>query len=279
MKRSHAVIALAIVAALVVALPATGAAPNPLKVAKKALKIGKKADKRARKAARTANRALKTGRAAGTQAGVATRTADQALETGRAADTRARQALGVLAGSVPNATRAQSAGVADSLQGMRIARFNTRVAPSATATPQTAARAAAQRVPLLSEGPITVYGKCYAVNTDPANPSVEGEIYVETSAAGAVFAGDEGDSGSGLLGPATPEEDRDLLRTSSQAGVGNPGTLNTSGASAGPFYVIAPGVAIHGQLAIATKVGSPPAGDGVLGAGNACIFTGIANAS
>jgi len=271
MKRSHAVLALATVAALCVALPATGATPNPVKIAKKALKIGKKADKRARNAGKAAQ-----------QAGT---TARQALETGRAAstrasdaDARARQALGVLAGSVPNATRAQSAGVADGLQGMQIRRFNTRVAPSATATPASAARDAAQRVPLVSAGPLTVYGKCYVDSTSPGNPFVQGTIYVETSVGGTVYSGDEGDSGNGFIDPTTVEADRSVLSVGSAAGVGNPGTLNVSDASAGQFFALAPGMAIQGQLALATKVGSPAVGDGVLGAGNACIFTGVTHA-
>lgn len=257
MKRSHAVVALTAAIALCVALPAVGATPSPLKVAKKALKIGKQADKRAR---------------------TAKRTADQALKTGRTADARAGQALGILGGAVPNAVRAQSAGEADSLQGMKILRFNTRVATSATATPSAAARTAAQRVPLLSEGPITIYGKCYVDSTTPGNPFVQGEIFVQTSVDGVIYSADNGSSNNGFIDPATVETDSELLSSGSAAGVGNPGTLNATDADVGPFYVIAPGLAIHGQLTVATKVGSPPAGDGVLGPGNACIFSGIANA-
>jgi hypothetical protein len=257
MKRSHAVVAIAVVVALCTALPAVGAAPNPVKLAKKALKIGKKADKRARKASRTAG---------------------QALTIGRAADGRARQALGVLAGSVPNATRAQSAAVADSLRGIEIVRFNTRVAPSATATPQSAARAAAQRVPLIAEGPITVYGKCFVDSSTPGNPLVSAEIFVETSVGGVVYSADNGSSSNGFLDPGTAEADAGLLNVASAAGVGNPGTLNVSDADAGAFYVIAPGLSIQGQLIAGTKVGSPPAGDGVFGPGDACIFAGTANA-
>jgi len=264
MKRSHVALALVVVATLCAALPATGATPNPVKVATKALKIGKKADKRARKAARTAGTALKTGRNAETHASQA--------------DTRARQALGILAGPVPNATRAQSAAVADSLQGTKLARFNTRVAPSASATPESAARDAAQRVPLLTEGPLTLYAKCYVVTTTPGNPFVQGEIFIETTTGGVIYSADDSDSGNGFLEPGTVETTRELLSTGSAAGVGNPGTLNNSDASAGPFYAIAPGVAIQGQLTVVTKVGSPEVGDGVLGPGNACIFAGIANA-
>jgi hypothetical protein len=257
MKRSHAVAALALVASLCVALPAVGAAPNPLKVAKKALNIGKQANKRARTAKRTADRALKTG---------------------RAADARAGQALRTLAGSVPNATRAQSAGVADALEGMEILRFNTRVAPSATATPQAAARTAAQRVPLIAEGPITIYGKCFVDSTTPGNPLVSAEIFVETSVGGVIYSADDGSSNNGFLDPGAAETDADLLSVASAAGIGNPGTLNASDADAGNFYVIAPGLSIQGQLTAATKVGSPTVGDGVFGPGNACIFAGLANA-
>jgi hypothetical protein len=205
-----------------------------------------------------------------------TRTAGRALKTGRQADKRARRALGILAGPVPNATRAQSAGVADSLQGMKLARFNTRVAPSVSATPASAARAAAQRVPLLTEGPLTVYAKCYVDTTTPSNPFVQGEIFLETTVGGVIYSSSEGDSGNGFVEPATAETERELLSAGSAAGVGDPGTLNTS--DPGPFYAIAPGAAIQGQLAVATKVGSPEAGDGVLGPGSACIFAGFANA-
>jgi len=260
MNRLRAVLALSVVAAVCIALPATGATPNPLKVAKKALKIGKQADKRARVARRTANRALKTG---------------------RAADARAGRALGILAGPVPsavNATRAQSAGVADSLQGMKILRFNTRVAPSVATTPQSAARAAAQRVALIAEGPLTIYGKCFVTTTTPGNPLVSAEIFIETSVGGVVYSADDGSTSNGFLNPGDPETDSGLLGVGSAAGVGNPGTLNISDASAGAFYAIAPGLSIEGQLIAATKVGSPPAGDGVFGPGDACIFAGTANA-
>jgi hypothetical protein len=255
MKRSHAALALALVLALCAALPAVGATPSPLKLAKKALKVGKQADKRARKASRTAGKALKTG---------------------RAADQRARQALGTLAGSVPNAVRAQSAATADSLRGA--SRFNKRVAPSATGTPANTTRAAAQRVPLLAQGPITIYGKCFIDTTSVGNPFVQGEIFIETSTGGVVYSADSGSSNNGFLSPATVETDRELLSSGSAAGLGNPGTLNVTDADAGPFFVIAPGLAIHGQLMVGTKVGSPAVGDGVFGAGSACIFSGLTDA-
>lgn len=260
MNRFHAVVALSVVAALCIALPATGATPNPLKVAKKALKIGKQANKRARTAKRTAS---------------------QALKTGRAADARAGRALGILAGAVPsavNATRAQSAGVADSLKGMDILRFNTRVAPSAATTPQSAARDAAQRVPLIAKGPLTIYGKCFVTTTTPGNPLVSAEIFIETSVGGVVYSGDDGSTNNGFLNPGEPETEGDLLSVASAAGIGNPGTLNISDASAGAFYAIAPGLSIEGQLIAGTKVGSPTEGDGVFGPGDACIFAGTANA-
>ena len=227
-----------------------GASPNPVKLAKKALKIGKQADKRSRKA----------------------------LKTGRTANKRSLKALRILAGPVPNAARAETAGVADSLKGVQIGRFNTRVAPSATASPSTAARAAAQRVPLFAAGPITVYGKCYVDSTTAGNPFVSGELFIETSAEGVIYSADDSSTNNGFLSPSTPETNRELLSGGSAAGIGNPGTLNLTDADAGAFHAIAPGIAMQGQLTVGTKVGSPPAGDGVFGPGNACIFSGAVNA-
>jgi hypothetical protein len=150
----------------------------------------------------------------------------------------------------------------------------TRVAPSASGADDATARGAASRVELASAGPLIVYGKCFVNNGNPANPGVRAEVFIDTTSSGAIFDGEDNDSSNGFFAPSTAETDRILHGQSSFAGAGNPGTLNVIDSDEIEFYAASDNTGLAGRVFVATKVGSPPAGDGLFGPGNACIFGG-----
>lgn len=148
------------------------------------------------------------------------------------------------------------------------------VAPSASQPSTSAARDAASRVALFTGDGFAIYGKCFTNISDPADPWVNGEIYLEAGP-GAVFDSDDEDgSANGFLLASDPEDDRQLARTNSVAGPGNPGTLNILRARDSGFWAAQGTRFIEGNLVIGTKVGSPAVGDGVFGPGNRCLFGG-----
>jgi hypothetical protein len=150
----------------------------------------------------------------------------------------------------------------------------TKVDPSATAGTDDAGRAAASKVALATVGPFTIYGKCFRNDSDPTNPGVRSETFIQTSSAGAVFDADDDGTGNEFFGPTTPETSTQLVSESSFAGPGNPGTLNISDHDAAPFWAAVENTGISGQLFVGSKVGNPPAGDGVFGPGDGCLFGG-----
>jgi hypothetical protein len=95
---------------------------------------------------------------------------------------------------------------------------------------------------------------------------------METSADGAISEasfGDLGGGGSGYLDVDTPEGQRRLFENSTAG--------DNAAIDRGDFYAMAPdGTGIGGRLAVAVKQGAPPAGDGVYGEGNVCLFGGEA---
>jgi hypothetical protein len=143
-----------------------------------------------------------------------------------------------------------------------------------TATPGAntdAARTAAPEQVLFSSGPLTVYAKCY---TDTSGPTTYAEIYIKTSANGALFDGDDDDASGGAavdyLNTDTPEIDRGLMSTT--AGSNSSSFYANHSADFGAF---APdGTAISGLLFVGAKNGTLLGGDGAYGAGNVCIFSG-----
>lgn len=137
------------------------------------------------------------------------------------------------------------------------------------------AREAALKIKLFTEGPISIYGKCFGENSDPSNPGMRAEVYVKTQKAGGIFSADDGSTNNGFFGPGTAETNRTLVSESSYAGSGNPGTLNISDADSGNIYIAVKDTVVLGQLFVATKVGNPDAGNGVFGKpGDRCIFGG-----
>lgn len=150
-----------------------------------------------------------------------------------------------------------------------------KVSPSATNPDENVARANATNLVLASRGPFTIFAKCFKETSTPSNPGVKAEIYIKTSAAGAIFSASGGDDTSnGFFGPSTPPADRELLSQSSYAGTGNPGTLNISDADDANFYAAGGNFRVTGDLFLGTKVGNPPAGAGVFGPGDRCLFGG-----
>ena len=157
--------------------------------------------------------------------------------------------------------------------------FFRRETPSATAATVASARDAATKLPLGSAGPLSYYGKCFKSIANPANPGMHAEVYVETSAAGAIYSADSGGSSNGFIDPGSPETDRNVTDTSSFAGAGDPGTVNISDAENGAAHALAGDTALFLQVALATKVGSPEDGDGLFGAGDRCLFAGVVNSN
>lgn len=122
MKRGHVLIALALVAVLATALPATGASPTS--TARKALKVAKKAQKLAQKAVATADGANGTAQRADARATEANATAQRALQAvpRRAQDPLWIDHLSLESGdsSVDTSANAVNSGVGGGLAGLVI---------------------------------------------------------------------------------------------------------------------------------------------------------------
>ena len=164
------------------------------------------------------------------------------------------------------ATRANSAAAVDRL---KTAAPYQRVGASASGGSAATARAAAAKVPLFSAGPFDVYGKCY---TDTSGPTTHAETFISTRQSGAVFnsASDEL-SGDPFLDAGIAETAAGITDASAGAN-----SADVSGVgSAASFSAAAPdGTAITGIAAAAAKNGTPAGGDGIYGAGEACLFWG-----
>jgi hypothetical protein len=187
---------------------------------------------------------------------------------------------------VPAAAKADAAASAETAASAEIAGSAAnvkvlgalRVAPSASGPDPDAVRAAATRIPLASKGPLTVYAKCFADDDVGANPHVMGQVYAETTQDGAILKSYstslEGNGGADqMLNAGTSEEDR--VMTDSASFTNMAGVANATDPDQFGFMVAAPdGSAINGDVSVATKTGSLPGGDGIYGAGPACVFTG-----
>lgn len=154
--------------------------------------------------------------------------------------------------------------------------FNERATATEAATSE-AAQNAAPKVALASQGPLSLYGRCFRNTTTGAT---FGRIYVETSANGAVFESAAGDSKDGgvavgdFLNVNTPEDDREInvntaVGDAASVDLGNPAFYATAPAEGAPA-----GVAIHGSAEVAVKSGNLAGGNGVYGDGNVCLFSG-----
>jgi hypothetical protein len=140
----------------------------------------------------------------------------------------------------------------------------TKVAATA-GTDAATARAAAPPQELFKRGALTIYGKCY---TDTTADETTAAVYAATTAAGSVMASNGTTlAGDPFLDPTTDEVDRDI----------DSGTAsNNSAAGRRAVYEIASpdGAAVQGVIASFAKNGDLPGGDGVYGAGDACMFSG-----
>jgi hypothetical protein len=135
-----------------------------------------------------------------------------------------------------------------------------------------AAQAAAPRIALATKGALSMYAKCFL---DTAADRLFGEIYIESTEAGAIFDASGGDRKQGgaaatdFLNPDTPEEDRELATE----------TVNGAGAAfegdGDGWLAMAPdGTGLTGSFAGAIKNGNLAGANGVYGVGNVCLFGG-----
>lgn len=137
------------------------------------------------------------------------------------------------------------------------------------ATSEALGRTAAPATVLFKKGTITISAKCFR---DTTADQTFGEVYIATSANGAIFDGSTDELGGGplatdFLNTNTVDTDRQLE------------TISVLGATAAidesEFAIIGPdGTHLLGQLTTAAKNGTLPGGNGAYGAGSVCLFGG-----
>ena len=135
-------------------------------------------------------------------------------------------------------------------------------------TDETSARSAAPSTELFKKGGLTITAKCFRDTT--ANV-VYGEIYVQTSANGAIFNGTAdfkvgGAAVGDFLNTDTLETDRQLeaQQAAAQAAAYNEGEFTATSADGQTQLV--------GQTSAAVKNGDLAGGNGAYGSGNVCLF-------
>ncbi|MCM0620068.1 hypothetical protein [Nocardioides bruguierae] len=131
----------------------------------------------------------------------------------------------------------------------------------------TASLAAAKKVVLLRQGPITVYGKCFMVGT-----TINYVVAVSTKEDGVLMDSREDSlvTEGSFLDVDTPETDRIMEEDSASAG-----TADSDAEDSSDFLILAPdGTTIRGWSGGALKTGALPGGNGPFGAGKVCLFTG-----
>ncbi|MFL5870516.1 MAG: hypothetical protein ACJ75R_05505 [Solirubrobacterales bacterium] len=133
---------------------------------------------------------------------------------------------------------------------------------------EASARNAAPKTELFKKGGLTISAKCFRDTT--ANIAF-GEIYVETSANGAIFNGATdlkvgGPAASDFLNTDTLETDRQLdsQQAAAQAAAYNEGEFTIASADGRTQLV--------GQTSVGVKNGELPGGNGAYGSGNVCLF-------
>jgi hypothetical protein len=133
-----------------------------------------------------------------------------------------------------------------------------------------AARPIAPESPLFKMGTIEVYAKCLY---DTTIGSIQGEMYVRTSADGAMMEGNDDLPGTGngtiFLDVATIESNRQLDTQSTS--VANTASFNENEGA----ITAADAKGYNVLTAIGVKQGSPAGGNGPFGAGNVCLFNGV----
>lgn len=134
---------------------------------------------------------------------------------------------------------------------------------------EAAARTAATETTLYAKGNLTISAKCFR---DTVADQTFAEMYVATSADGAIFDGstDElsgGNAATDFLNTNTLETDRVLDDVSA--------TAADAEMDEGEFNAVGPdGTHLIGQTTVAAKNGALAGGNGVYGDGNVCLFGG-----
>jgi hypothetical protein len=187
-------------------------------------------------------------------------------------------------GKVPNAAAADTAATTS-----QIKRVDVIKAPSTASNADLdTAMAAATQVPVLSFGPFQIYGKC-AVDTDGTlddngdgivddNDGTHAELYIKTSVNGAMFDGDAGQLEGDLsfLNTNSPEfepiNNDDTQIDTAFAAAPNNAQISGDGENSGFTAVTPEGRVYFGRTGSAAKNGTTPAGDGLYGPGDACLF-------
>jgi len=190
-------------------------------------------------------------------------TGDKVLESSLAKVPSAASAdTAANASNAANATNADSAKTMDGYKRLGLVKMQ----PSASNPSMAAAQAAATKVPLFQNGPISVYAKCFMVGT-----SLYVSHFVESSVNGVVFDANYDDAfGSpDYLDAGTLESDREIFYTSTGP---NSYTYYTS---SDPTFVFTPeGKSYKYETELYAKQGTLPGGNGAWGPGDVCVVTG-----
>lgn len=162
-----------------------------------------------------------------------------------------------------------SLGPVPSVSGLKTLAL-VKSAPTAGAD-EASARAAAPEIPLFAKGQLTLYGKCFK-NTG-AN-QVRAEVFIRSTVDGAIATGNvilEGGDGSTFLNVATPELERRVDVELANANFANVSTLQSVSA------VSPDGTSLRILTHLAAKNGvlAGPAGQGIYGNGDVCLFGGF----
>ena len=182
------------------------------------------------------------------------------------------------AANATNATNAAFAGLANransaaTVDQIKVPGSYKKVTSSASATPQTAARAAATEVPIFSHGAFDIYGKCFIDEAQDPD-QLRGEVLIRTRQDGSIVEADENaefEGANGFLDTNTPEEDRILIVTDRIAGETNIDDLSDNDF----FAAASDGTSFTGHVDLAIKFGDLPGSEGVYGTGDVCIFAG-----
>jgi hypothetical protein len=131
------------------------------------------------------------------------------------------------------------------------------------------ARTAAPETLLFRQGTVEVYAKCMY---DTTAGDIHGEMYVRTTADGAMMSGADswpGNAGTVFVNIAMAEVDRQLYTEVAAA-------VNSASFSEQPGAITAADGTNYSVLSnIGVKQGSIPTGNGPFGTGNVCLFGGV----
>lgn len=143
-----------------------------------------------------------------------------------------------------------------------------RVGSTASDADFDTARIAATPVTLVSNGHVSIYGKCFLVGT-----SLYSVTFAATDSDGTLLGSGGGPMfyGSPWMSSSTLEMSR-FINTPISAGANSTSPMVLS-SGMGLFTLIGPdGVGLTGQAANAAKRGVPPTGNGPFGEGDTCLF-------